>query len=146
MGYYSGVRGVVRMTEENFHRMLRIRVKLPSFSQSLTPEEFFEEIVYQDGYCGVDSYGKHYDLQYMIELLARFKEDDTADEVVYQGDSGIEDSGTYFILPGKWAFIGVRYPVIEDVKEEDWVMKVRPDAPSDATDPTPIHERSGRDE
>jgi hypothetical protein len=127
MGYYSGVRGVVRMTEESFHRMMGIRVKLPSFSEPLTLEEFFEEITYQDGYCGVDSYGKHYDLEYMIELLARFKEDDTADEVFYQGDSGIDDSGTYFILPGKWAFVSVRYPVIDDVKEGDWVKTLRPD-------------------
>ena len=78
--------------------------------------------------------------------LQLFKEGDTADEVFYQGESGIEDSGTYFILPGKWAFVSVRYPVIEDVKEEDWVTKVRPDAPPDTTDPTPINERSGRDE
>ena len=128
MGYYSGVRGVITMAEERFQRMMGVRVKLPSFSELLTPEEFFEEITYHDGSCTVDSYGKHYDLEYMIELLARFKEDETADEIVYQGDSGIEDAGAYFILPGKWAFVSVRYPIIDDVKEGDWVKATTLDA------------------
>jgi hypothetical protein len=128
MGYYSGVRGVITMAEARFQQMMGVRVKLPSFSEPHTLQDFFEEVSYEDGCCTIDSYGKHYDLEYMIELLARFKEGDTADEVVYQGDSGIEDSGTFFVLPEKWAFVSVRYPIIDDVKESDWVKATTLDA------------------
>lgn len=128
MGYYSGVRGVITMAEARFGQMMGVRVKVPPFSEPLTLEEFFEEITYHDGSCTVDSYGKHYDLEYMIELLAPFKDGETADEIVYQGESGIDDAGTYFIVPGKWAFVSVRYPTIHDVKDGDWVKATMPDA------------------
>ena len=125
MGYDSDVRGSIRMSEARFHRLLEASVKLPTYSEPQTLEHFFEEVSYEEGCCVINSYGRHYDLEYMVELISRFKEGDTVDEVVYQGDSGIEDSGTFFFLPGKWAFVSVRYPIIEDVKDGDWV-NVRP--------------------
>lgn len=125
MGYDSDVRGSVRMSEAHFHQLLEASAKLPTFSEPQTLENFFEEVSYEEGCCVINSYGRHYDLEYMVELISRFKDGDTVDEVVYQGDSGIEDSGTFFILPGKWAFVSVRYPIIEDVKDGDWV-KARP--------------------
>nr|MBI3613945.1 hypothetical protein [Nitrospirota bacterium] len=121
MGYDSDVRGSVRMSEARFHQLLEASAKLPTFSEPQTLENFFEEVSYEEGCCVINSYGRHYDLEYMVELISRFKEGDTVDEVIYQGDSGIEDSGTFFILPGTWAFVSVRYPIIEDVKEGDWV-------------------------
>jgi hypothetical protein len=128
MGYDSDVRGSVGMSEAGFQQLMKASVKLPLSSEAQTLEDFFEEVTYEEGCCVINSYGRHYDLENMIELLARFKEGDTADEVFYQGDSGIEDSGTYFILPGKWAFVSVRYPVIEDVNEGDWAETLRSDA------------------
>jgi len=146
MGYDSDVRGSVRMSEARFRQMREAGVELPLSLEPQTLENFFGEVTYEEGCCVINSYGRHYDLEYMIELLARFKEGDTPDEVFYQGDRGIEDSGTYFILPGKWAFVSVRYPVIEDVEECDWVTKVRPDSPSDTTEPTTAPEGSVCDE
>ena len=132
MGYYSDVRGSVRMAEERFQQMMGVSVKVPSFSEPHTLKDFFEEVSYEEGCCTIDSYGKHYDLEYVIELLARFKEGNEPDEVVYRGDSGLSDSGTYFILPGKWAYAPVRYPIIDDVKEGDWTDAMSPDHVTEA--------------
>jgi hypothetical protein len=125
MGYSSSVHGAVRMSRKCFAEMLNIRLRLSWSAKPLTMGEFFELIFYHDGACTVDSFARHYDLEQMIDLLAHFKEGETPDEILYQGDNGIEDSGTYFILPGRWAYASVRHPVIQDVKEGDWVKKLR---------------------
>ena len=101
---------------------------MPSFSKPQTLRDFFQEVSYEDGACIIGSDGPHDDLERMIALLAHFKEGDEPDEIVYQGDSGLSDSGTYFLLPGKWAYAPVQYPAIEDVRDGDWVKAAAPDA------------------
>lgn len=128
MGYYSSVNGSVKMSEANFNALMKVRVKLPSFSDRYSLEDYFEEISFHEGVCNIDSYSKHYDLERIVGVLACFKEGEEADEIVYQGDTGIDDSGVYFILPGKWTYAGIQYPVIGDVKEGAWVRTMRPDA------------------
>jgi len=121
MGYYSTVTGSVSTTEGHFNAVMERQFKLPSFSDPQRLKDFFDEFYHEDGKCYINSYAKHYDLELIVDVLASFKKGDMPDEILYQGESGIEDSGTYFILPGKWAFMSVQYPRIQDVKEGDWV-------------------------
>ncbi len=128
MGYYSAVTGSVSMTEGHFKAIMEKSIKLPSFSEPQMLKDYFDEIYDEDGRCYINSYAKHYDLELIVEVLASFKKDEIPDEILYQGESGIEDSGTYFILPGRWAFVSGRYPIIDDVKEGDWLKATTPDA------------------
>jgi hypothetical protein len=125
MGYYSAVTGSVGMTEGDFKATMEITIKLPSFSEPQRLKDYFDEFYYEDGKCYINSYAKHYDLERIVEVLASNKTGDMPDEILYQGESGIEDTGTYFILPGKWAFISVQYPSLHDVKEGDWVKATK---------------------
>jgi hypothetical protein len=125
MGYYSAVTGSVSMKEEDFKVIMERSIKLPSFSDPQMLKDYFDEFYYEDGKCYINSYAKHYDLELIVEVLASFKKDEMPDEILYQGESGIEDTGTYFILPGKWAFISVQYPSLNDVKEGDWVKATK---------------------
>lgn len=128
MGYYSSVNGTIRMSEEKFRRLMELKLTVPSFTKPFTMNEYFEEIEYRDGSLILDSYSKHYDLHLIVNVLACFKEGDRPDEIVYQGEGGVEDSGVYFILPGKWAHSCFDYPVIDDVEEDAWNEGQLPDA------------------
>jgi len=125
MGYYSAVTGSVSMTEGQFNAIMDRSIKLPSFSEPQRLKDYFDEFYYEDGKCYINSYAKHYDLELIVEVLASIKKDEMPDEILYQGESGIEDTGTYFILPGRWAYVSVQYPSLHDVKEGDWITATK---------------------
>lgn len=128
MSYYSTLTGSISMTEEHFMVVMERKIKLPSFSDPQMLKDYFDELYHEDGKCYVNSYAKHYDLERIMDVLACFKKGEISDEIIQLGESGIEDSGTYFILPGKWAYVSIQYPSINDVKEGDWVKASTLDA------------------
>ena len=128
MGYYSSVNGTVRMSEEKFRRLMELKLTVPSFTKPITLNEYFEEVECRDGSLILDSYAKHYDLHLIVKVLACFKEGARPDEIIHQGEGGVDDSGVYFILPGKWAHSCFAYPVIDDVEEDAWNEGLLPDA------------------
>ena len=128
MGYYSSVNGTVRMSEEKFRRLMELKLTVPSFTTPFTMQEYFEEVEYRDGSLILDSYAKHYDLHLIVKVLACFKEGARPDEIIHQNDAGVDDSGVYFILPGKWAHSCFAYPVFDDVEEDAWNAGRLPDA------------------
>lgn len=117
MGYCSILEGQVGISKDNYEKVMTETIKY--LDRELFLSDCLQEIQYDGSYIYIYSNGKHYCINEIMALFAKYKDSEYIDEVFYQGEE-TGDIGKYYIDVGRWCFVRAVIPP-PPISSSEWV-------------------------